>query len=80
MVCHSVVQFLVIISFIKLILLKIRVKNVKYQIYEWQRATSSDAFHYFYEQDAQRSPSHLRGVWTKRATASGALPFVYLKI
>jgi hypothetical protein len=21
----------------------------------------------------------LRGVWTKRATASGALPFIYLK-
>jgi hypothetical protein len=23
--------------------------------------------------------SHLRGVWKKRATVSGALPFVYLK-
>jgi hypothetical protein len=37
-------QFLVIITFIKLILLKIRVRNVKFQIYEWQRATGSDAF------------------------------------
>jgi hypothetical protein len=36
-------QFLVIISFIKLILLKIRVRIVKFQIYEWQRATTSGA-------------------------------------
>jgi hypothetical protein len=77
-------QFLVIISFIKLILLKIRVGNVKYQIYEWQRATANGVFHYLYEtrhcqlrvcflyiQNAQRSSSHLRGVWTKRITASG---------
>jgi membrane protein YdbS with pleckstrin-like domain len=31
-------QFLIIIIIIKLILLKIRVRNVKFQIYEWQRA------------------------------------------
>jgi hypothetical protein len=55
-------QFLVIISFSKLILFKIRVRNVKFQIYEWQRATGSGAltarlkrattngaFHYFYQ-------------------------------
>jgi hypothetical protein len=85
-------QFLVIISFIKLILLKIRVRNVKFQIYEWQRVTGNGVFHYFYEtrhwqwrvcflyiQNAQRLSISLRGVWTKRATGSGALPFVYLK-
>jgi hypothetical protein len=48
-ICLLVFSFLVIISFIKLILLKIRVRNVKFQIYEWQRSTGSDAFHYFYE-------------------------------
>jgi superfamily II DNA/RNA helicase len=37
-------QFLLLISIIKLILLKIRVKTVKFQIYEWQRATVSGAF------------------------------------
>jgi hypothetical protein len=42
-------QFLVIIVIIKLILLKIRVRTVKFQIYEWQRATVSGAFHYFYK-------------------------------
>jgi hypothetical protein len=36
-------QMLVKISFIKLILLKKRVRNVKFQIYEWQRATVSGA-------------------------------------
>jgi superfamily II DNA/RNA helicase len=36
-------QFLLLISIIKLILLKIRVKTVKFQIYEWQRATVSGA-------------------------------------
>jgi hypothetical protein len=25
------------------------VRNVKFQIYEWQRATVSGVFHYFYE-------------------------------
>jgi hypothetical protein len=40
---QEVRQFLIIlIIIIKLILLKIRVKNVKLQIYEWQRATASD--------------------------------------
>jgi hypothetical protein len=37
-------QFLLLIIIIKLILLKIRVKTVKFQIYEWQRATGSGAF------------------------------------
>jgi hypothetical protein len=36
-------QFLVIIMIIKLILLKVRVRTVKFQIYEWQRATGSGA-------------------------------------
>jgi hypothetical protein len=76
-------------------LLKIRVRSVKFQIYEWQRATGSGAFNarlkhvtvsgafhgvfpYLYEtRDAFASyiykmRSHLRGVWTKRA--SGAFP------
>jgi hypothetical protein len=38
-------QFLIIMNIIKLILLKIRVRTVKFQIYEWQRVTVSDAFH-----------------------------------
>jgi hypothetical protein len=37
-------QFLITIIIIKLILLKIRVKTAKLQIYEWQRATASDTF------------------------------------
>jgi hypothetical protein len=36
-------QFLLLISIIKLILLKIRLKTGKFQIYEWQRATVSGA-------------------------------------
>jgi hypothetical protein len=36
-------QFLLLIIIIKLILLKIRVRTVKFQIYEWQRATASGA-------------------------------------
>jgi hypothetical protein len=56
----KITQFLVIISFIELILLKIRVRNVKFQIYEWQRATDSGAF----------TACFL--IFTKRVTASGA--------
>jgi hypothetical protein len=86
-------QFLVIISFIKLILLKIRVRNVKFQIYEWQHATASGAFTarlkqwrvslflrnaplavacllLIYTKRASEMEA-LRGVWTKRVTASG---------
>jgi hypothetical protein len=37
-------QFLLLIIIIKLILLKIRVRTVKFQIYKWQRATGSGAF------------------------------------
>jgi hypothetical protein len=36
-------QFLLLIIIIKLILLKIRVRTGKFQIYEWQRATVSGA-------------------------------------
>jgi hypothetical protein len=35
---------LLLIIIIKLILLKIRVRTVKFQIYEWQCATGSGAF------------------------------------
>jgi hypothetical protein len=38
-------QFLLLLIIIKLILLKIRVRTVKLQIYEWQRATASGSFH-----------------------------------
>jgi hypothetical protein len=38
-------QFLIILIIIKLILLKIRVRNEEFQIYEWQRATASGVFH-----------------------------------
>jgi hypothetical protein len=37
-------QFLIILIIIKLLLLKIRVRNEKFQIYEWQRVIGSDAF------------------------------------
>jgi hypothetical protein len=40
----SLLQFLLIIIIIKLILLKIRVRTLKFQIYEWQRVTDSDVF------------------------------------
>jgi hypothetical protein len=79
------VQILVIISFIKLILLKIRVRNVKFQIYEWQCATASGAFrpnpvqvtaHFVYLRSKRRKNNETR---SERATASGALPFVNLK-
>jgi hypothetical protein len=39
----SIAQFLLLIIIIKLILLKIRVKTVKFQIYEWQRVIVSGA-------------------------------------
>jgi hypothetical protein len=37
-------QFLIILIIIKLILLKIRVRNEEFQIYEWHRATASGVF------------------------------------
>jgi hypothetical protein len=36
-------QFLLLLIIIKLILLKIRVRTVKFQIYEWQRVIVSGA-------------------------------------
>jgi hypothetical protein len=44
-----------------------------------KRVTASDAFASYIYKTRNASPSHLRGVWTKCATTSGALPFVYLK-
>jgi hypothetical protein len=43
MTCCPCGQFLLLLIIIKLILLKIRVRTVKFQIYEWQRATVSGA-------------------------------------
>jgi hypothetical protein len=71
---QQVLQFLVII-----IIIKIRVRTVKFQIYEWQRAIISDAFASYIYKTRSASPSHLHGFWMKRTTGSGALSFVYLK-
>jgi hypothetical protein len=60
-------QILVIISFIKLILLKIRVRTVKFQIYEWQRATASGV-------------DETRVKIIKRATVSGAFRNLFLRV
>jgi hypothetical protein len=75
------VQFLLLIIIIKLILLKIRVRTVKFQIYEWQCATASGAFHYFYEtrhyrpnlaQVRWRGAARFVYIRSKRATGNGA--------
>jgi hypothetical protein len=44
-----------------------------------KRATANDVFASYIYKTRSAFPFHLRGVWTKRATASGALPFIYLK-
>jgi hypothetical protein len=44
------------------------VRNVKFQIYEWQRVTDSGAF---------TAPVARFIIFTKRATSSGALPYFY---
>jgi hypothetical protein len=44
-----------------------------------KRVTASGAFASYIYKTRSASPSHLCGVWMKRATSSGALPFVYLK-
>jgi hypothetical protein len=59
----QVVQFLLLIIIIKLILLKIRVRIVKFQIYEWQRATVNSVF--------RPNPTQVR--W------KGAACFVYIR-
>jgi hypothetical protein len=65
-----ILQFLVIIIIIKLILLKIRVRTVKFQIYKWQRATVSGAF----ETVARFI------IFMKRATVSGAFASYIYKV
>jgi hypothetical protein len=75
----SVLQFLLIIIIIKLILLKIKVRIVKFQIYEWQRATVSGAFRPNPAQVRWRGIARFVYIRSKRVTASGALSFVYLK-
>jgi hypothetical protein len=65
---RSLPVFLIIIT-IKLILLKIRVRTVKFQIYEWQRATGSGV-----EPNASQSVACLP---TKRADAH---LFVFVRI
>jgi hypothetical protein len=44
-----------------------------------KRATASGAFASYIYKTRSVSPSHFRGIWTKRATGSDALPFVYFK-
>jgi hypothetical protein len=63
-VTNYIFSFLIIII-IKLILLKIRVRTVKFQIYEWQRATASDAF----------EPRHSQWRWVKHATVSDVFAY-----
>jgi hypothetical protein len=66
-------HILVIISFIKLILLKIKVRNVKFQIYEQWRVSSKP------REVRWRGAAYFVYIKSKHATDSGALSFVYLK-
>jgi hypothetical protein len=82
-------QFLVIIIIIKLILLKIRVRIIKFQKYTndsasltvtrfiifMKRTTDSDTFASYIYKTRSDSPYHLCGVWTKHAIASGAFHY-----